>query len=123
MKTAVIGTGYVGLVAGAGFSEFGNHVACVDVDEARIDRLRHGEVPIYEPGLAEIISRNMAEGRLSFTTDLAIAVANAEVILIAVGTPQGTYGGGADLEQVWAAGRAIGRALRGFAVVATKSTV
>ncbi|HEY5923855.1 MAG TPA: UDP-glucose/GDP-mannose dehydrogenase family protein [Kofleriaceae bacterium] len=123
MRIAVIGTGYVGLVAGAGFSNFGHQVACVDIDAPRIERLRQGEVPIYEPGLTELVQRNVAEGRLRFTSDLAVAAAGADVVLIAVGTPQGTYGGAADLEQVWAAGRAIGRALRGFTVVATKSTV
>jgi UDPglucose 6-dehydrogenase len=123
MKIAVIGTGYVGLVAGAGLSDFGNDVTCVDVDADRIARLQRGEIPIYEPGLEELVRRNHGEGRLKFVTELAGAVAGAEVVLIAVGTPQGSYGLGANLEQVWAAGRAVGRALTGFTVIATKSTV
>lgn len=123
MKIAVIGTGYVGLVAGAGLAEFGNDVTCVDIDAARIACLRQGQIPIYEPGLEDLVRRNHAEGRLQFVTELTGAVAGADVVLIAVGTPQGTYGLGASLEQVWAAGREIGRALTGFAVIATKSTV
>jgi UDPglucose 6-dehydrogenase len=123
MKIAVIGTGYVGLVAGAGFSEFGNDVTCVDVDAARVAGLEAGRIPIYEPGLEELVHRNAAEGRLLFTTELQGAVAGADVVIIAVGTPQGSYGLGANLEQVWTAGREIARALTGFAVVATKSTV
>ena len=123
MKVAVIGTGYVGLVAGAGLSDFGNDVACVDIDAERIERLNAGEIPIYEPGLEDLVRRNRSEGRLTFTTDLAEAVTGVDVVLIAVGTPQGSYGLGADLEQVWTAGRTIGKALTGFAVIATKSTV
>ena len=122
VKVAVIGTGYVGLVAGAGFADFGNSVVCVDIDEARIAQLRRGEVPIYEPGLHDLIARNAARGRLSYTTDLASAVAGADVVFIAVGTPQADDGH-ANLEYVLAAARDIGRALTGWAVVATKSTV
>ena len=123
MKIAVIGTGYVGLVAGAGFSEFGNDVTCVDVDAARDAALAAGKSPIYEPGLEDLVQRNAAEGRLRFTTELQGAVAGADVVIVAVGTPQGSYGLGANLEQVWTAGRDIARALTGFAVIATKSTV
>jgi UDPglucose 6-dehydrogenase len=123
MRVAVIGTGYVGLVAGAGFSDFGNEVTCVDIDARRVERLRRGEIPLYEPGLEDLVRRNSGEGRLRFTTEVAEAVPGAEVVLIAVGTPQGSYGLGADLEQVWSAGRSVGRALTAFAVVATKSTV
>jgi UDPglucose 6-dehydrogenase len=122
MNLAVIGTGYVGLVAGAGFADFGNDVSCVDIDPERVERLRRGEVPIHEPGLPELIGRNMRTGRLSFTTHLPEAVAGADVVLIAVGTPP-TPDGSADLRQVLAAADGIGRALTGPAVVATKSTV
>ena len=122
MRLAVLGTGYVGLVAGAGFADFGNDVACADVDEAKIARLTKGEVPIYEPGLEPLIARNVAEGRLTFTTDLARAVKGAEVVFIAVGTPS-AHDGTADLSQVIAAAESIGRAIEGFTVVVTKSTV
>jgi UDPglucose 6-dehydrogenase len=122
MKLAVIGTGYVGLVAGAGFSDFGNDVACVDIDDGRIDKLRRGQVPIYEPGLEMLVRRNAAAGRLSFTKDIEEAVAGADAVFIAVGTPQGD-GGQADLNHVLRAAREIGRALTGWAVVVTKSTV
>lgn len=123
MRIAVIGTGYVGLVAGAGFAEFGNDVCCVDIDTRRVERLRGGEVPIYEPGLEELVRRNAAEGRLTFTTALADAVPGADVVIIAVGTPQGTYGGGAELRFVFEAARDVARALTGYAVIVTKSTV
>jgi UDPglucose 6-dehydrogenase len=122
MKIAVIGTGYVGLVAGAGFSDFGNRVTCVDIDGRRIERLKRGEIPIYEPGLADLVARNAARERLEFTTDLASAVAGAEVVFIAVGTPMADDGR-ANLDHVLGAARDIGRALTGWAVVATKSTV
>ena len=122
MKLAVLGTGYVGLVAGAGFADFGNDVLCVDVDAEKIARIRRGEMPIYEPGLEQLVKHNIAEGRLAFTTDIAEAVKNAEVVLIAVGTPSASDGS-ADLSQVLAAATAIGKALNGFTVVVTKSTV
>jgi UDPglucose 6-dehydrogenase len=122
MQIAVIGTGYVGLVAGAGFADFGNDVTCVDIDADRIARLRLGEVPIYEPGLSRLISRNAPAGRLQFTTDAAAAVAGADVVFLAVGTPQGD-GGAADLEHLFAAAAAVGRALTGWTVIVTKSTV
>jgi len=122
MRIAVIGTGYVGLVAGAGFSDFGNDVVCVDLDARRVERLRGGEIPIHEPGLEELVARNLAAGRLGFTTSTAEAVPGADVVIIAVGTPTGA-GGAADLTYVEAAARDIGRALTGFAVIVTKSTV
>jgi UDPglucose 6-dehydrogenase len=122
MRIAVIGTGYVGLVAGAGFSDFGNDVVCVDLDARRVERLRRGEIPIHEPGLEELVARNLAAGRLAFTTSAAEAVPGAEVVIIAVGTPTGD-GGAADLRFVEAAARDIGRALTGYAVIVTKSTV
>jgi UDPglucose 6-dehydrogenase len=122
MRLAVLGTGYVGLVAGAGFSDFGNEVICVDIDAAKIERLRRGEVPIYEPGLDKLVAHNVEEQRLFFSTDIAEAVRGAEVVLIAVGTPPG-QDGSADLSQVLSAAQAIGRAINGFTVVVTKSTV
>jgi UDPglucose 6-dehydrogenase len=122
MRIAVIGTGYVGLVAGAGFSDFGNEVACADVDAGRIACLQRGEIPIHEPGLGDLVGRNLAAGRLRFTTSTADAVAGAEVVMIAVGTPPG-HGGAADLRHVETAAREIGRALTGYAVIVTKSTV
>jgi len=123
MRIAMIGTGYVGLVSGACFSEFGVSVSCVDQDAAKIASLRRGEMPIYEPGLAALVAANVAAGRLSFTTDLAAAVAGADAVFIAVGTPSRRGDGHADLSYVFAAAEAIGRALRGPAVVVTKSTV
>jgi UDPglucose 6-dehydrogenase len=122
VKVAIIGTGYVGLVAGAGFADFGNSVTCVDIDAERVARLQRGEVPIYEPGLHDLIQRNASRGRLVYTTDLASAVAGADVVFIAVGTPQ-SDDGHANLDHVLGAARDIGRALTGWAVVATKSTV
>src|ERR1700758_1800577 len=123
MRIAIIGTGYVGLVSGTCFSEFGVSVSCVDQDAAKIAGLRRGEMPIYEPGLAALVAANVAAGRLSFTTDLAAAVAGADAVFIAVGTPSRRGDGHADLSYVFAAAEAIGRALRGPAVVVTKSTV
>ena len=122
MKIAVIGTGYVGLVSGAGFSDFGHEVTCVDIDPARVAALRRGEIPIFEPGLPELVARNEKLGRLRFTTDVAEAVPGAEIALIAVGTPS-RPDGGADLSYVLEAARQIGRAITGFTVVITKSTV
>ena len=100
MQLAVVGTGYVGLVAGAGFADFGNDVACVDVDEGKIRRLEHGEVPIFEPGLDALIATNARAGRLKFSTDVAAAVRAAEVIFIAVGTPPAADGS-ADLSAIF----------------------
>ncbi len=122
MQLAVIGTGYVGLVAGAGFSDFGNDVACVDVDEGKIARLLRGEVPIYEPGLDTLIAKNVKAGRLSFSTDVASAIRGAEIVFIAVGTPPAADGS-ADLSAVYAVAETIGKNMNGFKVVATKSTV
>lgn len=122
MHLAVIGTGYVGLVAGAGFADFGNDVACVDVDASKIARLERGEVPIYEPGLEALIAKNAKAGRLRFSTDVAAAVKGAEVVFIAVGTPSAADGS-ADLSAVERVAETIGRNMNGFKVVATKSTV
>jgi UDPglucose 6-dehydrogenase len=123
MRIAMIGTGYVGLVSGACFSDFGHDVVCVDRDAGKIERLKAGEVPIFEPGLDDLLAKNTAAGRLSFTTDLAAAVDGAEAIFIAVGTPTRRGDGHADLTYVMAAAEEIGRALTGYAVVVTKSTV
>ncbi len=122
MDLTVIGTGYVGLVAGTCFAETGHSVICVDKDEKKIERLEQGEVPIYEPRLEELIERNVKHGRLKFSTALAPAVARAEVVFIAVGTPQ-DEDGSADLSHVLAVAREIGKALTGPIIVATKSTV
>jgi UDPglucose 6-dehydrogenase len=123
MRIAIVGTGYVGLVSGVCFSEFGVSVSCVDQDTAKIAGLRRGEMPIYEPGLAALVASNMVAGRLSFTNDLTAAVDGVDAVFIAVGTPSRRGDGHADLSHVFAAAEAIGRALSGPAVVVTKSTV
>ncbi len=123
MKIAMIGTGYVGLVSGVCFSDFGHEVVCVDKDPHKIDRLNAGEVPIFEPGLQALMAKNVAAGRLSFTLDLAQAVAGADAVFIAVGTPTRRGDGHADLTYVMTAAEEIGRALTGYAVIVTKSTV
>jgi UDPglucose 6-dehydrogenase len=122
MRLAVIGTGYVGLVAGVGFADVGNDVACVDVDASKIARLERGEVPIYEPGLDALITSNVEAGRLTFSTDIAAAIRAAEVVIIAVGTPS-RADGSADLSAVFAVAETIGQNMNGFKVVVTKSTV
>jgi len=122
VKLCVVGTGYVGLVAGTCFAESGNDVICVDIDAEKIARLRRGEVPIYEPGLSELIRRNVEEGRLSFSTDLADAVRKSLICFIAVGTPQGDDGS-ADLSAVIRVAAEIGEAMDGYRVIVTKSTV
>jgi UDPglucose 6-dehydrogenase len=122
MKIAVIGTGYVGLVTGTCFAESGHKVTCVDLDQGKIDLLRAGGIPIYEPGLEELVHRNVKEGRLAFTTSYAEALPGADVAFIAVGTPPGETGE-ADLSYVLAAAESIGRALTGYCVVVNKSTV
>ena len=123
MHVAMIGTGYVGLVSGACFSEFGHDVVCVDKDVTRIDRLRQGLMPIYEPGLEDLVERNVKAGRLSFTLDLTPAVKQADAVFIAVGTPSRRGDGEADLTYVYAAAEEIARALDGHTIVVTKSTV
>jgi UDPglucose 6-dehydrogenase len=122
MKVAIFGTGYVGLVTGACLAEMGNHVVCVDIDEAKVERLRQGVIPIFEPGLDAIVRRNHAEGRLDFTTDAATAIAHGELIFIAVGTPP-DEDGSADLSYVLAVARSVGQHLDRYAVVVNKSTV
>ena len=123
MRIAMIGTGYVGLVSGACFSDFGHEVICVDREAGKIARLNQGEVPIFEPGLEALITKNASAGRLKFTTELAAAVDGADAVFIAVGTPTRRGDGHADLTYVMAAAAEIGRALTGYAVVVTKSTV
>ena len=122
MRIAVIGTGYVGLVVGTCFAETGNRVTCVDVDEVKIDQLKAGVVPIYEPGLEELIQRNADEGRLIFSIDVGQAVTQAKVCFVAVGTPT-EEDGSADLSHVLAVARSIGEAIDGYTVVVLKSTV
>ena len=123
MRVAMIGTGYVGLVSGACFSEFGHEVVCVDKDRERIENLDRGRIPIFEPGLDVLVERNCSAGRLTFTTDLRPAVAGADAVFIAVGTPSRRGDGHADLSYVYAAGREIADALTGYAAIITKSTV
>lgn len=123
MKIAMIGTGYVGLVSGVCFSDFGHDVVCVDKDPAKIELLNSGKVPIYEPGLEELLNKNVDAGRLQFSGDLASAVAEAEAVFIAVGTPARRGDGHADLTYVFAAAEEIAQSLTGYTVVVTKSTV
>ncbi|MBU0670064.1 MAG: UDP-glucose/GDP-mannose dehydrogenase family protein, partial [Alphaproteobacteria bacterium] len=123
MKIAMVGSGYVGLVSGACFADFGHEVVCIDKDEAKIARLREGVMPIYEPGLDKLVESNVGAGRLSFTTDLAEGIAGADAIFIAVGTPSRRGDGHADLSFVYAVAEEIGASLSNDAVVVTKSTV
>ena len=123
MRVAMIGTGYVGLVSGACFADFGHEVICVDRDKTKIAALERGEMPIYEPGLNDMVAANARAGRLTFATDLADAVAGADAVFIAVGTPSRRGDGFADLSFVYDAAREIARALDGYTVVITKSTV
>jgi UDPglucose 6-dehydrogenase len=123
MRVAMIGTGYVGLVSGTCFADFGHHVVCVDKDTAKIAALERGEMPIYEPDLERLVATNTREGRLAFSTDLAPAVAAADAVFIAVGTPSRRGDGFADLSYVYAAAREMAPALKDFTVVITKSTV
>ena len=122
MRVGVIGTGYVGLVVGAGLAETGNDVICADIDANKIARLNNAEIPIFEPGLDQLVARNLADGRLRFTTDVADTVRNSDVIFIAVGTPPGEDGS-ADLQHVLAVAKIIGRSMDGEKIVVTKSTV
>jgi UDPglucose 6-dehydrogenase len=121
-KICMVGSGYVGLVTGACFADFGNTVICVDKEDGKVDRLKRGEIPFYELGLDEIVARNIKEERLSFSSDLASAVRKSEVIFIAVGTPHGK-GGAADLSYVWGAAKEIAQNMNGYKLVIQKSTV
>ena len=123
MRVAMIGTGYVGLVSGACFADFGHVVTCIDKDQAKIARLEQGEIPIFEPGLEQLVASNVREGRLSFTTDAAEAVRTADAVFIAVGTPSRRGDGYADLSYVYAAAEEVAGLVDGFTVVVTKSTV
>ena len=123
MHVTMIGSGYVGLVSGACFADFGHNVICVDKDSEKISALKRGELPIFEPGLDDLIKRNKREGRLSFTEDVSSSIAGAEAVFIAVGTPSRRGDGHADLSYVYAAAREIAPAIDGFTVIVTKSTV
>ena len=123
MRVVMIGAGYVGLVSGACFADFGHVVCCVDKDQGKIDRLLAGQSPIYEPGLDELIARNVREGRLSFSTEAKDAVASADAVFIAVGTPSRRGDGHADLSYVYAAAEEVAGLIQGFTVIVTKSTV
>ena len=123
MRIAMIGTGYVGLVSGACFADFGHRVCCVDKDKGKIDGLNAGVMPIWEPGLEALVKSNVERGRLTFTTDLASAVENAEAVFIAVGTPARRGDGHADLTFVFEAVRELARVIKPGTVVVTKSTV
>ena len=123
MRIAMIGTGYVGLVSGACLADFGHHVICVDKDSTKIETLQQGEIPIYEPGLQDLVLSNVKQGRLTFTGDLVGTVAAAEAVFIAVGTPSRRGDGHADLSYVYDAAREVAAALDGFTVVIVKSTV
>ncbi len=122
MNIAVVGTGYVGLVAGTCFADTGNEVICVDIDQKKIDSLKKGAVPIYEPGLKDMVTRNVKEDRLSFTTNIKKAVEEAQIIFIAVGTPP-NEDGSADLKHVLAVARDSGKYMNGYKVIVNKSTV
>ena len=123
MRVTMIGTGYVGLVSGACFADFGHEVCCIDKDASKIERLERGEIPIYEPGLEDLVARNVREGRLTFSVDGADAIRDAEAVFIAVGTPSRRGDGHADLSYVYAAAEEIAGLIEGFTVIVTKSTV
>lgn len=122
MNIAIVGTGYVGLVSGTCFAEMGVNVTCVDIDESKINRLLNGEIPIYEPGLDEMVLRNYREGRLKFTTDLTTVLDDAEIVFSAVGTPP-DEDGSADLKYVLEVARTVGRNMKKYVLLVTKSTV
>ena len=123
MRVTMIGTGYVGLVSGACFADFGHVVTCVDKDASKIERLQKGEIPIFEPGLDDLVEHNVREGRLLFTTDPKAAIREADAVFIAVGTPTRRGDGHADLSYVYAAAEEIADLMDGYTVVVTKSTV
>ncbi len=123
MRIGMIGTGYVGLVSGTCFAEFGHDIVCVDLDVDKVERLKKGEIPIYEPGLEELLKRQIDSGRIKFTTDIAEGVKGCDAVFIAVGTPSRRYGRDADLSYVHAAARDVAKNLEGYTVVVNKSTV
>src|ERR1700739_1398065 len=122
MNICIIGTGYVGLVTGTCFAEFGNHVICVDSDESKLQRLRAGQMPIYEPGLDSICAKNVKAGRLEFTSDITDAIERSLVVLIAVGTPS-SDDGSVDMSQIHTVAKQIAGSLNSYKVIVTKSTV
>ena len=122
MNIAIVGTGYVGLVSGTCFAEMGVNVTCVDIDESKINRFLNGEIPIYEPGLDEMVLRNYREGRLKFTTDLTTVLDDVEIVFSAVGTPP-DEDGSADLKYVLEVARTVGRNIKKYVLLVTKSTV
>ncbi|HZE19750.1 MAG TPA: UDP-glucose 6-dehydrogenase, partial [Candidatus Angelobacter sp.] len=122
MRIVVVGTGYVGLVSGAGLADFGNEVLCVDVDRSKIDLLERGEIPFYEPGLKDLVARNVRERRLRFSTSLEQATRWGEVIFICVGTPP-RRNGTADMRAVYDVARSVGQAMPGYRLIVQKSTV
>ena len=123
LRVVIVGAGYVGLVSGSCFAEFGANVTCVDLDADRITRLNQGEIPIYEPGLDQLVAANLRAGRLEFTTDLSSAVPRADLVFIAVGTPTRRGDGHADLSCVYATASDIAQYLAGYTVIVDKSTV
>jgi len=123
MRIGMVGTGYVGLVSGACFAEFGIDVVCIDTDAGKIERLKRGEIPIYEPGLDDLVERQVKSGRLSFTTDLSHAVKGSSAVFVAVGTPTKRESGSADLSYVFQAAREIAREIEDYTLIVTKSTV
>ena len=123
MQVAMIGTGYVGLVSAACFSEFGIHVTCVDKDADKIYNLQQGLLPIYEPGLEALVLNNTESGRLNFTTNIKEAVSDADIVMLAVGTPSRRGDGHADLSFVWTAAEEVAYAIKGYTIIVTKSTV
>ena len=122
MNIAVVGTGYVGLVTGACFAGSGNNVICVDIDESKVESLKNGVIPFFEPGLEDVVKTNIDEGRLSFTTDAKSAIENSSIIFIAVGTPQ-SENGAADITYVLNVAKTIGEHINNYKIVVTKSTV
>ena len=123
MKICMIGTGYVGLVSGTCFADLGNNVCCVDKDKRKIDQLNNKEVPIFEPGLKDLIEKNFSSGRLTFTSDLSSAVKNSDIIFICVGTPTLKGGRSADLSSVFKAAKEVSKYINKFKIIITKSTV
>ena len=122
MKLCIIGTGYVGLVSGTCFAETGNNVICVDIDAKKVERMRNGEIPIYEPGLDVLFERNTNQGRLTFTTDLAAAIEDAEIIFLALPTPPGEDGS-ADLSYILGVASDLSKIIKSYKVIVDKSTV